>query len=160
MSTTARSLEILHVHPPSVHVRFDGGAGYDYEMDLYFHGGNTDVVEKLERFAVIEGGREKAAIVTFDSLVPEDVMRWLPLLPMLLEGGAEAMKFVEQLASAEFDRQVRISNGAENRCMSCGCSESRACSGGCAWAKPKLCTRCAIADFKEALVADIAKVVS
>lgn len=28
-------------------------------------------------------------------------------------------------------------------CRACGCTEERACPGGCAWAAPFLCTRCA-----------------
>ncbi len=27
-------------------------------------------------------------------------------------------------------------------CRACGCTDDRACSGGCAWADPKTCTRC------------------
>jgi hypothetical protein len=28
-------------------------------------------------------------------------------------------------------------------CRECGCSEYDACEGGCSWAKPGLCSRCA-----------------
>lgn len=43
---------------------------------------------------------------------------------------------------AEFHRQERIADGVEHACAVCGCSESRACSGGCVWATPNLCSRC------------------
>lgn len=32
---------------------------------------------------------------------------------------------------------------AEPRCRACGCTESRACAGGCYWVVPGLCSRCA-----------------
>ena len=44
---------------------------------------------------------------------------------------------------AEEQRQLRIWAGKEHACRVCGCSESRACSGGCIWAEPDLCSRCA-----------------
>ncbi|MBE3130604.1 MAG: hypothetical protein IMZ54_07790 [Acidobacteria bacterium] len=33
--------------------------------------------------------------------------------------------------------------GEERRCRSCGCTEARACPGGCYWFEPDLCSRCA-----------------
>jgi len=32
--------------------------------------------------------------------------------------------------------------GLEERCRSCGCTEERACPGGCAWVEPGLCSAC------------------
>jgi hypothetical protein len=29
-------------------------------------------------------------------------------------------------------------------CRVCGCSDERACPGGCVWAEPNLCSRCAL----------------
>lgn len=29
-------------------------------------------------------------------------------------------------------------------CIGCGCTEKRACEGGCSWAREGLCTRCVI----------------
>lgn len=29
------------------------------------------------------------------------------------------------------------------RCVKCGCSEDNPCEGGCIWASPFLCSRCA-----------------
>ena len=31
---------------------------------------------------------------------------------------------------------------SEMRCRVCGCTEDRACDGGCLWAAPNLCSRC------------------
>lgn len=31
----------------------------------------------------------------------------------------------------------------EGRCLTCGCTDSIACEGGCWWAAPGLCSRCA-----------------
>lgn len=29
-------------------------------------------------------------------------------------------------------------------CLGCGCSEDRACTGGCAWVSPNICSNCAL----------------
>ncbi len=42
----------------------------------------------------------------------------------------------------EEERQARIAAGVEHACAGCGCSESRACPGGCVWATATLCSRC------------------
>ncbi len=63
--------------------------------------------------------------------------------PGLVETSANAI-------SAELARQARIAAGGEHCCVICGCSESRACGGGCVWAKPNLCSRCVGAAAKEA----------
>lgn len=31
-----------------------------------------------------------------------------------------------------------------NRCSICGCTDHRACDGGCFWVLPNICSRCAI----------------
>lgn len=36
--------------------------------------------------------------------------------------------------------------GDEPTCRVCGCSEFNACEGGCIWAEPDLCSRCALED--------------
>lgn len=43
----------------------------------------------------------------------------------------------------EDERQRRITAGLEMECRVCGCSDTRACPGGCIWAAPFLCSRCA-----------------
>jgi hypothetical protein len=37
--------------------------------------------------------------------------------------------------------QIVLPTG-EMTCRVCGCSDSRACEGGCFWAAPNLCSRC------------------
>lgn len=32
----------------------------------------------------------------------------------------------------------------DGTCRVCGCSNDRACPGGCVWAEPNLCSRCAL----------------
>jgi hypothetical protein len=32
---------------------------------------------------------------------------------------------------------------AQGVCRVCGCTDERACPGGCVWAEPNLCSRCA-----------------
>lgn len=34
-------------------------------------------------------------------------------------------------------------NGLEPECSVCGCTASEPCPGGCVWAGPNLCSRCA-----------------
>jgi hypothetical protein len=29
------------------------------------------------------------------------------------------------------------------KCIGCGCTDEHACEGGCSWAWPKVCSRCA-----------------
>ncbi|MCL6599810.1 MAG: hypothetical protein K6T81_13905 [Alicyclobacillus macrosporangiidus] len=36
----------------------------------------------------------------------------------------------------------------EPKCRVCGCTESRACEGGCYWVEPDLCSRCAAAELE------------
>jgi hypothetical protein len=42
----------------------------------------------------------------------------------------------------EAARLSRIAAGEEHACAGCGCSETRACEGGCVWATETLCSRC------------------
>jgi len=46
------------------------------------------------------------------------------------------------LALLERRRQARIAAGEETACRGCGCSDSRACEGGCSWHLPGWCTAC------------------
>jgi len=47
-----------------------------------------------------------------------------------------------ELTTEEVARQARIDSGIENACAACGCSDTRACEGGCVWATETLCSRC------------------
>lgn len=49
----------------------------------------------------------------------------------------------DDLVHEEAARLVRIADGLEHACLGCGCSESRACPGGCVWANERFCSRCA-----------------
>lgn len=40
-------------------------------------------------------------------------------------------------------RTLRYPPMGEMVCRGCGCSDNRACPGGCFWAAPNLCSRCA-----------------
>jgi len=69
-------------------------------------------------------------------------------LGLRMDGGASefaADPLYDDLGVEETQRQARIAAGVEHTCVVCGCSESRACPGGCVWAKPNLCSRCASA---------------
>ena len=43
---------------------------------------------------------------------------------------------------AGFMRNGLISIPREMCCRRCGCTDDRACPGGCAWVAPNLCSRC------------------
>lgn len=38
----------------------------------------------------------------------------------------------------------------EYRCLSCGCTDSVACEGGCYWVTPGLCSECAAEEVRHA----------
>lgn len=59
----------------------------------------------------------------------------------LLMGPPVAIAFPKDLPSLVDDHQ--IGRVGESRCLSCGCTDSVACEGGCWWAAPGLCSRCA-----------------
>lgn len=50
---------------------------------------------------------------------------------------------MSEYAAGEAARQARIAAGIEDVCVVCGCSDTRACPGGCFWVAPGLCSRCA-----------------
>jgi hypothetical protein len=58
-----------------------------------------------------------------------------------LEG---TLRFRYASMAEEAARQARIAAGVEHACVLCGCSESLPCPGGCIWARPNLCSRCAV----------------
>ena len=39
-----------------------------------------------------------------------------------------------------------LDDDQEQQCIECGCSNSDPCPGGCVWATPNLCSRCARAE--------------
>ena len=143
MTAPHRQREPGHIHLPSVHVRRNG-TGFDYEEDLYVRGkGRRQRVQRVVRLVVIENGMETLIRDTVDELCGEEVQQLLDDLPILMEEGNPAVKAsMEECARKEFARQLRIARGEEIACARCGCSETRACSGGCVWARTTLCSRC------------------
>lgn len=53
---------------------------------------------------------------------------------------AELAKQVEALTGHSLFPQPKAT--ANQKCRVCGCTEMRACPGGCSWAAPNLCSRC------------------
>ena len=45
-------------------------------------------------------------------------------------------------------REQLLGASGERTCSGCGCSDSRACPGGCVWATETLCSRCVLAGGK------------
>jgi hypothetical protein len=134
-----------HIHLPSVHVRDEEETGFDFEEDLFVIGrGRRQRVERVIRLAMIEGGREMRVSETRDELCPGELYQLQDDLPVLMdEGNPAARAMMEECARLECERQIRIAAG-EDVCLGCGCSTTRACSGGCCWATSNLCSRCAL----------------
>lgn len=55
---------------------------------------------------------------------------------------ARAIAAAQDLVIFEESRQRRIACGEEVSCSGCGCSQSRACVGGCGWHSEGWCTAC------------------
>lgn len=127
-----------HVHLPSVHIRRDG-AGYDYEEDYFTEPRGTI---RAIRFVAIAGGEPALIRETTDQLSPEDFSAFQQVLELLDDDPEEVNDLMQERARNEFDRQRRIAAGTEQACASCGCSDSKSCSGGCVWATAALCSRC------------------
>ncbi len=73
-------------------------------------------------------------------------------LASIVDTDAEALQVLDR-AQAEVD-EMRASIGGW-RCTVCGCTEDAPCRGGCAWAAPNLCTRCAGADGAPRIITEV-----
>lgn len=141
MATPARKLE-GHIHLPSVHVR-KNGSGFDYDEDIYIAQGRRRQAKRIVRFVAIEEGQPQLVRQTYDVLSDEEFAALQVNLDWLMdEHDPETTVHMQERAYAEFHRQQAIAAGEETACRGCGCSDSRACSGGCVWAMPALCSRC------------------
>ncbi len=151
MSAPAMSLAPGHIHLPSVHVRAQNGLEFHYEEDLYVRTSRRRrKVERVVRLVVITVTKERNELrETVDELCHEDQVNLEESLPLLLDtdilgnSQPDAAAHMQERAREEFARQLRIARGEEQACAQCGCSQSRACSGGCIWARENLCSRCA-----------------
>jgi hypothetical protein len=143
VSALARSLD-NHIHLPSVHIRKTNGSGLDYEENFYINGrGRRRRIERVIRLVILEHGEPALIRETFDTLCAEEWTHVENTLPILMdEGNPDANSMMEERARNEFARQLRIAKGCEWTCARCGCSETRACSGGCISATAALCSRC------------------
>lgn len=137
----AAAVQPSHIHLPSMHVRHKGG-GYDYDEDLHIEAGGR--VRRVIRLAAFEDHAPAFIRETRHEIAPEEWEGVLASLAVLLEeGNPEAEEVMRERALREFQRQLRIIAGEEDWCRGCGCSETRACSGGCIWVTENLCSRCA-----------------
>jgi len=112
-----------HVHMPSVHVRRADGSGLDIEEDLYF---DDDVRPGLR------GDPHEVADFALRFLAES-----LGLNDAELAMVVGSIEYVAGEARAE-----RMAAAGDRQCANCGCTESRACPGGCIWATETLCSRC------------------
>lgn len=133
-----------HIHLPSVHVRRDG-AGFDYEEDVYVTGrGAKRTARRVILLVAVEDDRVALLRQTTDELSAEELAEFDANLYFFIdEGNPELNTLMLERGRVELARQRRIAVGREQACASCGCSESRACSGGCVWATIDRCSRCA-----------------
>ncbi len=129
-----------HFHLPSVHVVV---SGFDYSEDLYITGsGPRQRIEREVTVVLYEAG-EAIVRQTRDVLCAEDWAQLQTELPVLMEeGNISAEAAMQDVAREEYARQIRISAGEEKACAGCGCSATRACSGGCIWLNETRCSRC------------------
>ena len=80
----------------------------------------------------------------------QQLLREQQIAEVLRSDSFTAVQFEEEaqdpqlVIGEESMRQLRIAGGDEPSCRVCGCSESRACEGGCLWATKTLCSRCAL----------------
>lgn len=136
-----RRKAVEHIHLPSVHVRSDEAAGFDYEEDLFVLAPGH--VGRVVRLVIVKDGGQVIR-ETFGELCDEELAQLEVDLPVLMdEGSPAAGALMRESAQNEFERQIRILTGEEKVCLGCGCSETRACSGGCGWATDQLCSNCA-----------------
>lgn len=137
----AKREQPTHFHFPSVHVRQADGFGYDYQEDVYVR--DSETAELVTTFGFVSGEVQCSPFVTRTVLRGDDLAAFAELLPRMMdEGDEESQAYMQARAKAECERHLRIVAGVETRCASCGCSESRSCSGGCVWATRALCSRC------------------
>jgi hypothetical protein len=150
MSSAAKAIRVPiakgRIHLPSVHVRTqaDPTTGFDYEEDIYVRGHGRDrAARRMVALVVIERGEIALIRQTTDVLSADELFTLDEELPFLMDAdNPELIEMMETRGRAEFARQRRITLGEEQACASCGCSESRACSGGCVRATRALCSRC------------------
>jgi hypothetical protein len=133
-----------HIHLPSFHL--EGGDGeheFHYEEDIYVRGrGRRQRVERVITGRLVWRG-EEIVRTTREHLSIEDLVALEDELRVVLdEENPSSAEIMRERAAFELGRQLRILSGQEYACASCGCSESRACSGGCVWATKTLCSRC------------------
>lgn len=64
--------------------------------------------------------------------------------------GADPLMFDEVLARAvetaagcQLFARPNVVSTVKWTCTVCGCTDDRACPGGCSWYRPNLCSRCA-----------------
>lgn len=100
-----------------------------------------------------------ADALTGDTLMFDTRIRSLSLYAEDMRSSPEGQRQVDQITAritnlpwqftpeerAELDIQVANDLSAETKCIRCGCSDERACPGGCSWItkSPPVCSRCA-----------------
>jgi hypothetical protein len=87
-------------------------------------------------------GLEIDSLEPDDCFEPDDFGLELRTAAELADSLAEPFDPTPEMILREQMRQARIAAGLEHACACCGCSESRACPGGCVWATDNLCSRC------------------
>lgn len=58
---------------------------------------------------------------------------------------AQSDELVNERLTAIADEMTPVASvvGGRRRCRGCGCTDARACAGGCYWVGDDLCSRCA-----------------
>lgn len=74
-----------HIHLPSVHVRSDDAAGFDYEEDLFILA--TGRVARMVRLVIVKDG-SRVVRETFGELCSEELEEIEGVLPVLMDEGS------------------------------------------------------------------------
>ena len=132
------------VHLPSVHIRARNGTGFDYDEDICVRGGGRNrIAERTVTLAAVRDGAIEFTRETTDILSDDEFLELEANIGFFMnEHDPEVIELMEARGRREYARQMRIVAGTEIACANCGCSDSRACSGGCVWATKALCSRC------------------
>ena len=100
-----------------------------------------------------------ADALTADTLMFDTRIRWLTRYLDEMRSTPEGQRQIDQITAritnlgwqftpeerASLNIDIQNDLGAETKCIRCGCSDERACPGGCSWItkSPPICSRCA-----------------
>jgi acyl-CoA synthetase (AMP-forming)/AMP-acid ligase II len=76
---------------------------------------------------------------------PERVEFWRPRVQRIADHYAapvRLLRFSQRSEVEVLEPREGVPRATAGRCRMCGCTDDRACPGGCAWVAPDLCSSC------------------